>query len=132
MSGKRYFVTYAPVEHVNGKMSRVSQRVSNGGGSEPSPNAFYYGYRRNISGKSCYGLREIPRNLNINPYTEPEQQNKQLFANSIAAAKIVNSTPSMAAKARNDFRHQSKYVYFFGFLVAKCRENGGVIPPSWQ
>lgn len=133
MPGKRYIIYYAPVERINGKMARTAQKVSNvAEGKTPSANAFYYGYRRRASHSNSVGLRELPRDLSTNPYTTAETNNKQLFSQSIAAAKAANSTPSIKAKAAADFRQQKQYVYFFGYLVAECRKNNGTIPQRWQ
>ena len=133
MPGKRYVVCYAPVERINGKMARTAQKVSNvAEGKQPSANAFYYGYRRRASHSNSIGLREIPRDLSTNPYTTAETENKKLFSQAIAAAKVVNSNTHIKAKAFSDFRKQNKYVYFFGYIVAECRKNNGTIPQRWQ
>lgn len=133
MPGKRYIVYYAPIERINGKMARTAQKVSNvAEGKTPSANAFYYGYRRRAAHTNSIGLRELPRDLSTNPYTNQETANKQLFSQSIAAAKVVNSNPSIKAKAFSEFRKQNKYVYFFGYIVAECRKNNGTIPQRWQ
>lgn len=126
---RRFFYTTLPIEHVNGKMSRSSQKVKNAQNSNPSESAFYYGYRHKKSNLSRYGLREIPRNLTANPYTAAEQGNKEDFAQAVRNAKTIIATPMMKDKLQPLFE-RSNYQRFYNFAVAKCRENGGEIPPE--
>lgn len=126
---RRFFHTTMPIDHVNGKMSRVSQKVANATNSEPSANAFYYGYRHKKSNLSRYGLREIPRNLTANPYTAAEQVNKEDFAQAVRNAKTIIATPAMKSKLLPLFE-RSNYHRLYNYAVAKCRENGGEIPPE--
>lgn len=123
----RFFETTMPISHVNGKMSRVAQKVKNAHNSNPSASAFYYGYRKDGTEISRYGLREIPRNLTANPYTTAEQGNKEYFAQSVANAKLILTTPTMRAKALHLFE-KSKYKRLYNYCLARCRANGGEIP----
>ena len=126
---RRFFYTTLPIEHVNGKMSRAAQKVKNAQNSNPSESAFYYGYRHKKSNLSRYGLREIPRNLTANPYTAAEQGNKDNFAQAVRNAKTIIATPAMKSKLLPLFE-RSDYHRLYNFAVAKCRENGGEIPPE--
>ena len=125
---RRFFHTTMPIDHVNGKMSRVSQKVANATNSEPSANAFYYGYKVNGKGVSRFGLREIPRNLTANPYTTAEQGNKEEFRQSVLNAKEMNRDENYKRQLQADFE-KSTYTRFFTYCLALCRQNGGQKPP---
>lgn len=125
----RFFETAMPISHVNGKMSRVAQKVKNAHNSNPSESAFYYGFRKDGTDVSRFGLREIPRNLTANPYTAAEQGNKEDFAQSVSNAKLIITDPSMRAKALHLFE-QSNYKRLYNYCLARCRLNGGQIPPD--
>lgn len=126
---RRFFHTAYPVNHVNGKMSRVAAKVKNADNSDPSGNAFYYGYRHRDSSVSRYGFRELPRNLTVNPYTPAEQVNKDEFRQSVENAKSMARDAATRARLYNDFK-KSNYTRFYNYCLALCRANGGQIPPS--
>lgn len=109
-------------------MSRVSQKVANTTNSEPSANAFYYGYKVNGKGVSRFGLREIPRNLTANPYTIAEQGNKEEFAQSVLNAKEMSRNEDYKRQLQADFE-KSTYSRFYNYCLAICRQNGGNKPP---
>ena len=125
---RRFFHTTFPIDHVNGKMSRVSQKVANATNSEPSVNAFYYGYKVNGKGVSRFGLREIPRNLTANPYTTAEQGNKEEFRQSVLNAKEMSRNEDYKRQLQADFE-KSTYTRFYTYCLALCRKNGGQKPP---
>lgn len=125
---RRFFHTTMPIDHVNGKMSRVSQKVANATNSEPSANAFYYGYRKDGKSVSRFGLREIPRNLTANPYTTAEQGNKEEFRQSVRNAKEMYRDENYKRQLQADFK-KSTYTRFFNYCLAICRQNGGQKPP---
>lgn len=125
---RRFFHTTFPIDHVNGKMSRVSQKVANATNSEPSVNAFYYGYKVNGKGVSRFGLREIPRNLTANPYTTAEQGNKEEFAQSVQNAKEMSRNEDYKQQLQADFE-KSTYTRFYNYCLAICRQNRGQKPP---
>lgn len=125
---RRFFHTTMPIDHVNGKMSRVSQKVANATNSEPSANAFYYGYRKDGKSVSRFGLREIPRNLTANPYTTAEQGNKEEFRQSVQNAKEMFRNADYKQQLQADFE-KSTYSRFFNYCLALCRQNGGQKPP---
>lgn len=125
---RRFFHTTMPIDHVNGKMSRVSQKVANATNSEPSANAFYYGYRKDGKSVSRFGLRELPRNLTANPYTTAEQGNKEEFRQSVRNAKEMYRDENYKRQLQADFE-KSTYTRFFTYCLALCRQNGGQKPP---
>ena len=125
---RRFFHTTMPIDHVNGKMSRVSQKVANATNSEPSANAFYYGYRKDGKSVSRFGLREIPRNLTANPYTTAEQGNKEEFRQSVLNAKEMFRDENYKRQLQSDFE-KSTYTRFFNYCLSLCRQNGGQKPP---
>ena len=125
---RRFFHTTMPIDHVNGKMSRVSQKVANATNSEPSANAFYYGYKKNGKSVSRFGLRELPRNLTANPYTTAEERNKEEFRQSVRNAKEMYSDENYKRLLQADFEN-STYVHFYTYCLALCRRNGGQKPP---
>lgn len=125
---RRFFHTTMPIDHVNGKMSRVSQKVANATNSEPSANAFYYGYRKYGKNVSRFGLRELPRNLTANPYTTAEQGNKEEFRQSVRNAKEMYRDENYKRQLQADFE-KSTYTRFFTYCLALCRQNGGQKPP---
>lgn len=110
-------------------MSRVAAKVKNADNSDPSGNAFYYGYRHRDSRVSRYGFRELPRNLTVNPYTPAEQVNKDEFRQSVENAKIMSRDAATRARLYKDFK-KSNYTRFYNYCLALCRANGGQIPSS--
>lgn len=124
---RRFFHTTMPIDHVNGKMSRVSQKVANATNSEPSANAFYYGFKKDGKSVSRYGLRELPRNLTVNPYTIPEQVNKEEFRQSVQNAKEMYRDADYKNRLQADFE-KSTYSRFYNYCLALCRQNGGQKP----
>lgn len=120
-----------PVEHINGKVARQAQKVKNAYNSLPSDNAFYYGYQLRGRLQSRFGVREIPRNLNDNPYTVNEQVNKADFKFSVELAIDILNNESQKIKALSDFKSQRKYIRLFNYIIARIRLNNGDIPPEW-
>lgn len=108
-------------------MSRVSQKVANATNSEPSANAFYYGYRKDGKSVSRFGLRELPRNLTANPYTTAEQVNKEEFRQSVQNAKEMYRNADYKSRLLADFQ-KSTYSRFYNYCLALCRQNGGQKP----
>lgn len=133
MASKRYVTYVMPVQHINGKMARQAQKVKNADNSNPSDQSFYYGYKVNGRGSSRFGLREIPRNLLIRPYTTEENANKDLFRRAIASAVTVMRDQPMKSKAEKSYLRegQKRYIRLYNYIIARCHDADGGIPSEW-
>ena len=134
MPSRRYYITTAPVAHINGKMAPVEIRCSNSYDPESeTPVSFWYGYRRNIApNTSRFAIRSNRRNLTSNPYTDDEQDNRDLFTNSLNAVYTNMRIGTRKMLCVLDFNRQSKYTSLYGYAIAETRANGGVWPARWR
>lgn len=131
MPATRYFVTYMPIEHINGKLANTQIKVKNAASEEVKNDvAFSYGYRHKNSNKSFFGVRQNPRYLDKNPYTESEQENRTLFALSLQVVRENFKTANYYL-CLQDFNKQNRYITPFGFAVAAVRANGGNWLEDW-
>ena len=122
-----------PVEHLNGKLAPVDTVVHNT--SDPSElvqEGFWYGYKIKGRQTSRFGIRKNARNLNNNPYTPAEDENRILFAASLQAVYAHKQNVQDWALMLVDFDKQQRYISPIGFAVAACRENQGVWPDRWS
>lgn len=133
MPARRYYIATAPIDHINGKMAPVAVKCSNTDDPEHAPAvSFWYGYRhRATPNVSRYGIRTERRDLNTNPYTPEEDENRLLFRASLVAVHEHKNRPSDWAKMLADFSLQDRYKTEFGYAVAACRSNHGEWLPEW-
>lgn len=133
MPSKRYFISIIPVQHINGKMSRVCDRVHDTTTPDiDSGVSFYYGYRRQSHPSvSRYGLREKGRNLLTHPYTSNESSNRSQFTNTLTAVNAHRLIVEDWNLMLQDYRQQHKYSTPNGYAVAMVRANGGQWLSKW-
>lgn len=124
---RRYFVTYMPVAHLNGKLAPAADKCSNQPDTSISPVTFLYGYRR-YDLRSRFAFRTKARNLSVKPYSQAETANKQRFAQAIAVA-MANKSNWQYAQA--DFNRQRKYRTLYGFILSSIMANNNQWPQQW-
>lgn len=133
MPSRRYIVTKAPIDHINGKMERVAIKCKDTENPEEIiQEGFWYGYRRKISNVNRYGIRKKGRDLLSHPYTAQELENRTLFTISLQVVNANLKEPDKRAKAQNAFLAQIEYRTLIGFCVAMVRANGGEWLPDWE
>ena len=133
MPSRRYYITTLPVAHLNGKLDQVSNIVHNTRDPEQlTQPGFWYGYKVRGRDISRFGIRKQARNLNTNPYTTSEEENRTLFTASLAEVRTHKEVSADWSKMLVDFDKQTRYVSPIGFAVAKTRENQGVWPSEWS
>lgn len=133
MSSRRYFITSAPVAHINGKMAPGYVTCPNTDDPEKIENpGFWYGYKRSTTPDvSRYGIRHKGRDLLTHPVTIAEEENRTLFTSALFAVYDHKDIPDDWALMMYDFEHQEQYKTPIGYAVARCRENGGEWLPQW-
>lgn len=134
MPSRRYYIAIAPIEHLNGKLAPVRVKCKNTTDSEHRESeGFFYGYRRAARPSvTRYAVRTLSRDLNTNPYTPQEEENRTLFTAALNATYAHQAIEEDWQAMLADFEAQSIYVTPLGFAVAMCRQNGGEWPPKWQ
>lgn len=131
MPSHRYFICILPVEHINGKIAPLATKCPDWDGEHTNP-GYMYGYRLRRSNVNRYGIRTQSRNLQANPYTPGEIDNRSTFT---AALLAVNEHQQIAAdweRMLQDFDRQRDYMTPRGYAVACCRANGGEWLPEWS
>ena len=133
MPSKRYFLYHSPVAHMNGKLTRVADKVKHQPDTDKSDTSFYYGYKHRSSDRSRYGLRERARNLSVNPYTQGEEDVHNLFRASAQTGASVMNDNTKRQKAYSEYtakrlRRQTQYTTFWGYTFATIFANGGISP----
>lgn len=133
MPSRRYFITIAPVEHINGKMAPSYIKCPNTDDPEHiTAKGFWYGYKRQSAPSvSRYAIRTLCRDLNTHPYTAAEDENRTLFTSSLHAVYTHKLIAADWGLMMEDFKRQDRYTTPIGFAVAICRENGGEWPQWW-
>ena len=132
MSSRRYYISLAPFDHINGKMA--PQRVKCPNTEDPehtTVSGFWYGYRRPGIDINRFAIRTQCRDLTTNPYTAAEDENRTLFTSSLFAVYDHKTVPGDWALMLKDFDRQTRYTTPIGFAVAACRSNGGEWLPEW-
>lgn len=133
MPSRRYYTTTLPVEHLNGKLAPVDTVVHNTADlSELVQDGFLYGYKIRGRQTSRFGIRKRARNLNSNPYTPAEDENRTLFAASLQEVYAHKQIASDWALMLVDFDKQQRYISPIGYAVAATRDNQGVWPERWS
>lgn len=133
MSSRRYYISLLPVSHINGKLAPCRVKCPNTYDPEgEKPSGFMYGYKKkNAPEVSRYGIRDKCRDLNTNPYTAAEDENRTLFRLSLAAVYEHKKIAGDWALCIADFDKQERYKTPIGFAVAACRSNGGEWMEDW-
>lgn len=132
MPSRRYYISIAPVEHINGKMAPEYVKCPNTDDPEHViVSGFWYGYRRPNIPVSRFAIRTRCRDLNTKPYTPAEDENRILFTSSLHAVHEHHSIAQDWQLMMRDFRRQTRYTTPIGFAVAMTRQNGGVWPQYW-
>lgn len=133
MPSKRYFITYAPIAHINGKLAPAAFKVSNVPTEEDVQDLqYYYGYRKRTSGnRSLFAIRSKPRILANNPYTGMEIANRALFTQSLEVCRDNLAIPANRALCQADYDRQTTYRTLLGYAVAAVHGNGGVWLEEW-
>lgn len=91
-----------------------------------------YGYKKkNAPEVSRFGIRYKCRDLNANPYTAAEDENRTLFRMSLDAVFTHKAIAGDWALCMDDFNAQERYLTPIGFAVAACRSNGGEWLEDW-
>lgn len=131
MPSRRYFITIAPVSHINGKMAPCYVKCPNTTDPEEENPGFWYGFKRRTSPVSRFGVRYKGRNLNTHPVTTAEDENRSLFTLALQAVNLHRDIAADWALMLADFDKQSRYQTPNGFAVAECRANSGQWPARW-
>lgn len=118
MSSKRYLMTMAPVEAINGKMAQAKVKCQNNQGGNTAGVQYYYGYQKYTS-VSRFALRNKSRDLKTDPYNAKEQAHQNKFKAAIKSAADTLADVDMRAAAQARFKKQTKYPTLRGFLVAE-------------
>lgn len=133
MPSRRYYTTTLPVAHLNGKLDQVSNVVHNTRDPEQLDQpGFWYGYKVRGRDISRFGIRKRARNLNTNPYTSSEEENRTLFTASLLAVQMHRNVVSDWNKMLVDFDKQTRYITPIGFAVSETRINQGIWPAKWS
>lgn len=134
MPSRRYYISIAPVQHLNGKLAPVRVKCRNTEDPESEkPRGFFYGYKHQAQPDvSRFGVRLACRDLNEHPYTTAEEENRTLFTASIAAVHEHQRIAADWALMLADFERQKGYTTPIGYAVAACRSNGGVWLDDWR
>lgn len=135
MPSRRYYITFAPVEHINGKMAPVRVRCRNVQTEEEAEQpGFYYGYqKRTKPNTSRYAVRTRGRVLSANPYTAKEEYNQFIFSDSIYEVNYYKQAePEAWERMLAEFRTQKKYQYPWNFAIAETIKNNGSFPQRWK
>lgn len=133
MPSRRYYIAFLPVQHMNGKLAPCRVKCPNTLDPETEHGeAFFYGYKRRSNPNiSRFGVRDKCRDLNSNPYTAAEDENRTLFRASLVAVYEHKSISGDWALCIADFDKQDNYRTILGFAVAACRSNGGQWLEDW-
>lgn len=133
MSSRRYYIAIAPVQHLNGKLAPCRVRCPNTLDPETEKgNAFFYGYKRRSNPEiSRFGVRDKCRDLNTNPYTAAEDENRTLFRVSLADVYDHKAVQGDWALCMADFSRQDRYTTPIGYAVAAVRANDGQWLEEW-
>ena len=130
---RRYVIHIAPVRHLNGKLAPSDVVCHNQPDTDESDVSFYYGYRyARRPETSRYAIRDKARNLSVHPYTQGEQDTKDMLTQCVATAQHLLSNPTIKARIRRDFNAQRRYIRVYNFTIATLILNQGVIPPHWR
>lgn len=134
MPTRRYYIAVLPIEHINGKMDQVANKVHNTPNPPAEPvDGFWYGYRPRYASRSYYGIRRNPRNLTTNPYTQDELEHRTLFTDSISAVNAAWSNLTKRQKCLDEFYTAPQgYATPRGFAVGQTYANQGVWPSRWE
>lgn len=134
MPSRRFFISIAPLQHINGKMAPAAVKCPNTDDPEHSEvRGFWYGYRRQAAPDvSRFAVRTQCRDLQTHPYTTAEDENRTLFTSSLFAVYDHKEIAGDWALMLGDFSRQSRYKTPIGYAVAECRRNGGEWPQKWE
>lgn len=130
MPSHRYFIGILPVEHINGKIAPLAVKCPDWDGEHTNP-GYMYGYRLRHSSTNRYGIRTQSRNLQRNPYTPAETENREAFTSALNAVNEHQAITADWLLMLRDFDRQRDYTTPRGYAVARCRENGGEWLPEW-
>lgn len=120
VGSRRYQITLAPVDALNGKLSQSTVVAKVLESSTQSGVKFYYGYQK--SGVSRFALRTKSRNLADKPYSALETQQKTFFTQAVAAVKTTLENPDTKAQAIARFKAKGiagGFKTLRGFLIAE-------------
>ena len=133
MPSRRYYISIAPVAHINGKMAPVAVKCKNTEDPEhTTATGFWYGYRRKEAPDiNRFGIRTQCRDLTTHPYTAEEDENRTLFTASLNSVYVHKKITADWALCLADFARQKEYATPLGYAVAACRANGGDWLPEW-
>lgn len=132
MPSRRYFLSIAPVAHINGKMAPQWQKCPNTEDPGKENQGFWYGFKRAADPSvSRFGVRLVSRNLIDHPYTAAEDENRTLFTSSLFAVYDHKTIAADWALMLEDFARQTHYTTPIGYAVAACRANGGEWLQEW-
>lgn len=131
---RRYYIPVLPIGHINGKIAPQAYKAHNTDDPDKTTiDGYFYGYRHRYNpSKSCFAIRTNCRDLTKNPYTQAEQENRDLFSISLLEVQLHWQDPADRAKCIADFDRQDYYHTPRGFAVAMTRENGGQWPAEWS
>lgn len=122
MSSKRYLMTMAPVEAINGKMAQAKVKCKVQDKATSTGVQFYYGYEK-FSNVSRFALRNKSRDLSKDPYSSKEQAHMNKFKSAIQSAIQTMQDVDLRAAAQARWKKQTKYKTLYGFLVADYIKN---------
>lgn len=122
MSSKRYLLTMAPVEAINGKMAQAKVKCKVQDNATSTGVQFYYGYEK-FSNVSRFALRNKSRSLAAHPYSQKEQAHMNKFKSALQSAQETMQDVDMRAQAQARWKKQTKYKTLKGFLVAEYIKN---------
>lgn len=129
---RRYIVNIAPVEHMNGKLAPASYVCHNQPDTDISDVSFFYGYRYSSRPWiSRYALRDRARNLEEHPYTQGEEQSKQMFSECVEQARTMLQSIEWRPKIVAAFNKQRQYIRLYNYTVAMLVTYKKAIPPEW-
>lgn len=132
MPSRRYFITIAPVSHLNGKLAPTYIKCPNTDEPGTEYPGFWYGYkRRSNPSVSRFGVRYHGRDLIAHPITPAEDENRTLFTSSLFAVYDHQQVEQDWQLMLEDYKSQTKYNTPIGFAVASCRANGGEWLEKW-
>lgn len=133
MPSRRYYIAIAPISHINGKMAPNRVKCPNTDDPEHTHvSGFWYGYKRRSNPEvSRFGIRDKCRDLNTNPYTAAEDENRTLFRASLVAVYDHKAVQEDWALCMADFSRQDRYTTPIGYAVAAVRANGGQWLDEW-
>lgn len=124
MQVAKYQIPTYPIRGLNGKLAPARVKCEDTTDPNKENEGFAYGYMRGKSSKVYYAYRTKSRNLNVNPYTTDEIQNRNKFKISVNQASAINRNKESSEylQAFAEYNKTSQNKSFFNWLISKIMQ----------